>query len=73
MFSRTIEENIGICGADHAAVCKAAETACIAADIEQFADGYQTMVGERGVTLSGGQQQSVAYASVLAMEPEVYV
>ena len=73
LFSRTIEENIGICGADHAAVCKAAETACIAADIEQFADGYQTMVGERGVTLSGGQKQRVAIARMLTKKTPIMV
>ena len=55
LFSRTIEENIGICGADRETVRKAAATACIASDIEQFANGYDTMVGERGVTLSGGE------------------
>ena len=45
LFSRTIEENIGICGADRETVRKAAATACIASDIEQFANSYDTMVG----------------------------
>ena len=53
LFSRTIEENIGICGADRETVRKAAATACIASDIEQFANGYDTMVGERGVDALG--------------------
>ena len=73
LFSRTIEENIGICGADHATVQKAAQTACIADDIEQFADGYQTMVGERGVTLSGGQKQRVAIARMLTKKTPVII
>ena len=73
LFSRTIEENIGICGADHETVKKAAQTACIADDIEQFADGYQTMVGERGVTLSGGQKQRVAIARMLTKKTPVIV
>ena len=73
LFSRTIEENIGICGADHETVSKAAQTACIADDIEQFADGYQTMVGERGVTLSGGQKQRVAIARMLTKKTPVII
>ena len=73
MFSRTIEENIGICGADRETVRKAAATACIASDIEQFANGYDTMVGERGVTLSGGQKQRVAIARMLTKKTPVMV
>ena len=73
LFSRTIEENIGICGADHETVRKAAQTACIADDIEQFAAGYQTMVGERGVTLSGGQKQRVAIARMLTKKTPVII
>ena len=73
LFSRTIEENIGICGADHETVRKAAQTACIADDIEQFAGGYQTMVGERGVTLSGGQKQRVAIARMLTKKTPVMI
>ncbi len=73
LFSRTIEENIGICGADHETVRKAAQTACIADDIEQFAAGYQTMVGERGVTLSGGQKQRVAIARMLTKRTPVMI
>ena len=71
LFSRTIEENIGICGADRETVRKAAATACIASDIEQFANGYETMVGERGVTLSGGQKQRVAIARALANDAPI--
>ena len=73
LFSRTIEENIGICGADGETVRKAAATACIASDIEQFANGYDTMVGERGVTLSGGQKQRVAIARMLTKKTPVMV
>lgn len=73
LFSRTIEENIGICGADRETVRKAAATACIASDIEQFANGYDTMVGERGVTLSGGQKQRVAIARMLTKRTPVMV
>lgn len=52
LFSRTIGENIGICGADDVAVKAAAATACIHDDIQRFSQGYGTVVGERGVTLS---------------------
>ena len=73
LFSRTIAENIGICGADEAAIREAAKTACIADDIEGFANGYETMVGERGVTLSGGQKQRVAIARMLTQKTPVTV
>ena len=52
---------------------KAAATACIASDIEQFANSYDTMVGERGVTLSGGQKQRVAIARMLTKKTPVMV
>ena len=73
LFSRTIAENIGVCGADEAAIREAAKTACIADDIEGFANGYETMVGERGVTLSGGQKQRVAIARMLTQKTPVTV
>ncbi len=73
LFSRTIAENIGVCGADEAAIREAAKTACIADDIEGFANGYETMVGERGVTLSGGQKQRVAIARMLTKKTPIMV
>ena len=73
LFSRSIEENIGICGASAEAVRRAAVTACIHNDIEQFSQGYETMVGERGVTLSGGQKQRVAIARMLTKKTPVIV
>lgn len=73
LFSRTIEENIGICGADAETVRAAAATACIHDDIESFSKGYQTVVGERGVTLSGGQKQRVAIARTLTQKTPILV
>ena len=73
LFSRSIEENIGICGASAEAVRRAAVTACIHNDIEQFSQVYETMVGERGVTLSGGQKQRVAIARMLTKKTPVIV
>ena len=73
LFSRTIEENIGICGADAQTIRDAAATACIHDDIERFSKGYDTVVGERGVTLSGGQKQRVAIARTLTQKTPVLV
>ena len=73
LFSRTLEENIGITGADAEAVRAAAVTACIHEDIEEFSQGYDTTVGERGVTLSGGQKQRVAIARLLTKATPVIV
>ena len=73
LFSRSVEENIGICGADAETIRAAAVTACIDGDIERFAQGYGTVVGERGVTLSGGQKQRIAMARMLTRKPPVIV
>lgn len=71
LFSRSIEDNIGICGCDAGDIYRAAHTACIDSDIESFANGYDTMVGERGVTLSGGQRQRVAIARMLTRKTPI--
>ena len=75
LFSKTIYENIHL--SDHHAmkedVVEAARMSCIHNDIEEFDQGYETMVGEKGVTLSGGQKQRVAIAGVIAMEPKCIV
>lgn len=73
LFSRTLRENIGICGADAEEIVKAAKTACIDEDISRFTAGYETLVGERGVTLSGGQKQRVAIARTLTQKTPVIV
>ncbi len=65
LFSRSVEENIGVCGADAEEIRAAAVTACIDGDVRRFAQGYDTVVGERGVTLSGGQKQRIAIARML--------
>ncbi len=75
LFSRTIRENIAASNpaASMEEIREAARTACVDDAIMGFADGYETMVGERGVTLSGGQRQRVAIARMLLAKAPVMV
>ncbi len=75
LYSRTIRENIAAFAPDTAMeeIRKAAQTACMDEAILNFADGYDTLVGERGVTLSGGQRQRVAIARMLLQKAPVMI
>jgi ATP-binding cassette subfamily B multidrug efflux pump len=67
LFSATIADNIGLARPDatRAEIEHAAQLAAVDDDIQRFTHGYDTPVGERGVTLSGGQRQRVAIARAL--------
>ncbi|MBM7619090.1 ATP-binding cassette subfamily B protein [Bacillus tianshenii] len=73
LFSATISDNIAFAvpEASFEEIIHAAKLANIHEDIIQFTDGYQTMVGERGVSLSGGQKQRLSIARALLMDPEI--
>lgn len=75
LYSRTIRENIAASApeATMEEIREAARTACIDEAILSFADGYDTLVGERGVTLSGGQRQRVAIARMLLQKAPIMV
>ena len=70
LFSRTISENIkfGRVTASHEEVETAVSQSCLEESIQKFEQGYETLVGERGITLSGGQRQRVAIARALMLE-----
>ena len=75
LFGGTIRENIAYGRADASddEVRDAASAAQAAEFIEAFADGYETLVGQRGVTLSGGQRQRIAIARGLLIKPKVLI
>ena len=75
LFSRSIAENIGITRErlDMDEVREAAQAACLDETVQGFAKGYDTFVGERGVTLSGGQKQRAAIARMLTQQTPIMI
>lgn len=75
LFNATIAENIayGRVGAGIADIRRAAEAAQLGPLIERLPDGFDTLVGERGVRLSGGERQRMAIARVLLRSPRLLV
>jgi ABC-type multidrug transport system fused ATPase/permease subunit len=75
LFSATIHENIayGRPDATREQVIRVAQAARLHEFIESMPDGYETWVGERGITLSGGQRQRIAIARTLLLDPRVLI
>lgn len=75
LFSATIGQNIALGNptARQAEIEAAARVACVHEDILRFENGYDTLVGERGVTLSGGQKQRISIARALLLDPDFLI
>ena len=75
LFSDTIRNNISFANSklDDNEISAAAEFSAVRDNIEQFDEGYQTMIGERGVTLSGGQKQRISISRAIVKNPTILV
>jgi ATP-binding cassette subfamily B multidrug efflux pump len=75
LFSDALAENIafGVEKAERSQVEWAAEVAGLTEDVAGFPDGFETLVGERGLTLSGGQKQRTAIARAILREPKILI
>jgi len=75
LFSESLAENIafGVEKAERAEVEWAAEIAGLSDDIRGFPEGFNTLVGERGITLSGGQKQRTAIARAVMRQPRILI
>jgi ATP-binding cassette subfamily B protein len=75
LFSNSLAKNIafGVNEATHENIERAAEIAGLDTDVQDFPEGFDTLVGERGITLSGGQKQRTAIARAVLREPKILI
>ena len=75
LYAKTIKENIGIASENYMDehIYEAANTAHIHKGINEFKEGYETMVGEKGVSLSGGQKQRISIARTIMKNAKVII
>jgi ATP-binding cassette subfamily B protein len=75
LYSKTVRENlsIGHASATHDDIIQATAAACVHDTVMEFEQGYDTLVGERGISLSGGQRQRVALARALLKRPTILI
>jgi ATP-binding cassette subfamily B multidrug efflux pump len=75
LFSNSLARNIafGVDEAERAAIERAADIGGLQTDVQDFPEGFDTLVGERGITLSGGQKQRTAIARAVLREPKILI
>jgi ATP-binding cassette subfamily B protein len=75
LFSETIRNNIafGLSDPDNLSIENAAKNAALYYNIMEFENGFETMIGERGITLSGGQKQRLSIARAIIKEPRILI